>query len=312
MDEAYVAAVEETLSDLTGERALGAKIASDVADCQKLDLLQELEESAAASGVQVQVARVLDILDRNIVWKDVRIACQAFRRLCTIMLEESPHSLQRHLVEAGPPYSIRLQTMLHNMMQHTRHGPTQRYAAELLCAMLAANGEFDLFIEGHALQIADCLVGVLRNHPEDLILQASALKALEAASSSATIKDEILWRIASPTAGGIPVLFDALSKFSISVSDDFLDHQVEHVFSVDISAIKNILKVLRSVLKSQPINRFLFDCFRNHPDWVASYHPIMDMNRLGHPQNAETFSILYELIHDLMIFQFEVTVWLVT
>ena len=41
--EDYIACMEQTLSELTGERALGEKIAANIADCCKLDLLQELQ-----------------------------------------------------------------------------------------------------------------------------------------------------------------------------------------------------------------------------------------------------------------------------
>lgn len=118
MNADYIAAVEETLSDLTGERGLGAKIASDVADCLKLDLLQELRYVVRLENVEADVARTIEIMARN-VWNDIRIAVAGLEKLRKIhawMGADGGPSLGLQLMEmhtAGG--SGGLQILLQNM-----------------------------------------------------------------------------------------------------------------------------------------------------------------------------------------------------
>jgi len=293
MGDAYITAVEETLSDLTGERALGAKIVSDVVDYHKLDLLVELHEC----GDFGDAIRALGIMNTN-VWNDVRIAFQGVKTLRSIQ-NQSRGGFQRNLLDAAADLHLEedkdgLQILLENMKRHPFRADIQQTSAYIL---------LDVFVEdrlppsvpmvtANAEEIASCLVDVLKNHDEDFEPQRAALSTLEQAVPAANRDGfpEIIAAIAP--AGGIPVLFDALSVFVLalgqqerSIHDD--DQDVSFGLLVFNQVVQNILHILRAMVMAETESAGLafIEYISNHQNWTSSslaLNDILDEARRAH------------------------------
>jgi len=219
--EAYLVDVEETLSDLTQENGLGVKIASDVADCCKLDLLKELDDCGHAVK---DVARVVDIVKRN-TWNDVRIASTGMNKLRSLQDQnQQGQSFGRKLLETDG-----FLLLLQNMRQHPFQADLQRTAAEILRGVLASSSSLiDTLDAVVKIEIANCLVNILKNHhaTDELNTQKTAVTALKAALPAPNKRRVPAIIAAIGPAGGIPFLVGVVTKFGAALNEDHPDQDV--------------------------------------------------------------------------------------
>lgn len=268
--EAYIVDVEKTLSELTGEHGLGAKISSDVDDCFKLDLLEELDECHAVA----HVAGVVDIMGRN-TWNDVRIASAGIKKLRSsqVVLDVQGRSFTLHLLDSDG-----LRLLLQNMRQHPFHADLQRTAAEILLGVLERSSHLiDSRLEDAevATETANCLVNILNNHANDdeFKPQQIALAALKAAAPSPDKRGVRAVVAAVAPAGGIPFLFDALDKFCREMGAIGPNAAIR--FEENAQMVQSILNLFVAIMRAGEISCSLFfDEIRNRPSWRSGLNDV--------------------------------------
>lgn len=296
MDAAYIAAVEKTLSDLTGERALGAQIASDVADCHKLDLLRELHEMIGDDddddddclGGEGGIIRALDILNQNAsIWNDdARIALRGVTALRR-MQNQSRDGFQSRLLDAAAHFNLKdqdgLQIVLENMQRHPLHADIQRDSAYILLHVIMEDRvpASVPMVTASAVDIASCLVNIMKNHDEKFEPQRAALSTLEQAAPVPNREGfpEIVAAIAP--AGGIPVLFNTLTKLGIALERGSDQDEAANAqrFRAYNQLFRKIISILRAMLISGPESRrLLIQHFMisndNAQEWTACFQAV--------------------------------------
>lgn len=268
MEEDYIAAAADALSDLTGERALGAKIADDISDCFKLDLLGELDGVDALNIADVP--SVFNILGRD-RWHDDRIFHKALEKLRQIQIQmqdsfgRGGFSFARAFDNADA-WSI----LPRGMRRHPFHAGIQREAARLFLHIVEGLYSRHVYRDDpEAIEIAGCLVAALRNHPKDVDIQKAALFALHeiVKSENGELSRRPVIGVIAPS-GGIPAIFAVLKTFGIAT--DNIDRLLIRHYT---------LRLLRTILENdQSSSRQFFHYARVHPGWRETIQAALNID----------------------------------
>jgi len=278
----YIASVADTLSDLTGERGLGTKIADDISDCFRLDLLQEL---GAVEALDVaEVTTVFRILGRD-SWDDARILHKALQKVQQIQMRDESRnyrvSFARTFGESNG-WSI----LLRGMKRHPSHAGIQREAARFFNHIFRVRNSHYVYCEDpEAIEIASCLVAAMRNHPEYSGIQKFAFFALnEIAKENGELgRRPVIASIA--LSGGIPAIFAVLKKFGVATDSNTTVQELDlHLFR------RLTTRLLQKILENdQRSRRIFFHYARDHPDWRETIQAALNAMEAGNGVVDETW-----------------------
>ena len=141
-----------------------------------------------------------------------------------------------------------------------------------------------------------CLVRAMEHHPNDSTIQISAAATLEVLVRLDVSRAPEITEIIA-LSGGIPVLFDAVKKFSRTLQGRYHDAAdpvrqkdalpeeawlTQHAVSLLFSMLRNYLGESR---------RWLLYYARDHPQWAD---PFIDLEDLELPLNTDAFDELVQ------------------